>query len=407
MPDIKKDDSIIIIGAGFAGLAAGIYARMNGYKTQIFEMHDKPGGLCTSWERKGYTIDGCIHWLVGSSPQSSIHDYWEEAGVSQGREFIYMDEYMHFETSDGRTITFYSDIDRLEKHLLEFAPEDKKPISDFIEGVRICLKFDMPPESAPFLNRMKKRIGLMWTFVTKGKKINEWMKVTGKEFASRFSNPLLRSAFEEIWIPEFSIAFMFFTFAYLHNRNAGYPLGGSLPMSKALEERYKTLGGTIHYKKRVEKIITEGNTATGIILADGTELRASRIISAADGYTTIFKMLEGKYADESIRNMYDKWIPFYPLIFVGLGVNRTFPDVPKSVSGFSFPLKEQVKIGNKTRDRLSVHLFNHDPSLSPEGKTSIILMFETNYEYWKKLHENRKEYDREKETIAKTVIELL
>ena len=38
-----KKESLIIIGGGFAGLAAGIYARLNGYKTRIFEMHDKPG----------------------------------------------------------------------------------------------------------------------------------------------------------------------------------------------------------------------------------------------------------------------------------------------------------------------------------------------------------------------------
>jgi phytoene dehydrogenase-like protein len=55
------NNSIIIIGAGFAGLAAGIYARMNGYDTRIFEMHKQPGGLCTSWKRGGYTFDGCIH----------------------------------------------------------------------------------------------------------------------------------------------------------------------------------------------------------------------------------------------------------------------------------------------------------------------------------------------------------
>lgn len=52
--------SIVIIGAGIAGLAAGTYAQMNGYDSVIFEMHDKPGGLCTSWKRKGFTIDGCI-----------------------------------------------------------------------------------------------------------------------------------------------------------------------------------------------------------------------------------------------------------------------------------------------------------------------------------------------------------
>ena len=41
-------------------------------------------------------------------------------------------------------------------------------------------------------------------------------------------------------------------------------------MSKALEERYKALGGTIHYKKRVEKILTT-ETERRNQLEDGTE----------------------------------------------------------------------------------------------------------------------------------------
>jgi len=47
-----RDESIIVIVAGFAGLSAGIYAQMNGYKTRIFEMHTLSGGLCTSRKRK-------------------------------------------------------------------------------------------------------------------------------------------------------------------------------------------------------------------------------------------------------------------------------------------------------------------------------------------------------------------
>ena len=45
-----KEKSIIIIGAGIAGLSAGCYGQMNGYRTQIFEMHDELGGSCTSWQ---------------------------------------------------------------------------------------------------------------------------------------------------------------------------------------------------------------------------------------------------------------------------------------------------------------------------------------------------------------------
>lgn len=53
--------TVAIIGAGMGGLAAGVYGRLAGLKTTILEMHDKPGGLCTAWARKGDTFDGCIH----------------------------------------------------------------------------------------------------------------------------------------------------------------------------------------------------------------------------------------------------------------------------------------------------------------------------------------------------------
>jgi phytoene desaturase len=39
-----EQKSVIVIGAGIAGLSAGCYGQMNGYRTRIFEMHDRPGG---------------------------------------------------------------------------------------------------------------------------------------------------------------------------------------------------------------------------------------------------------------------------------------------------------------------------------------------------------------------------
>ncbi|MCD6567134.1 MAG: NAD(P)/FAD-dependent oxidoreductase [Dehalococcoidia bacterium] len=33
---------MIIVGGGIAGLCTGCYARMNGYSSAVFEMHDKP-----------------------------------------------------------------------------------------------------------------------------------------------------------------------------------------------------------------------------------------------------------------------------------------------------------------------------------------------------------------------------
>src|SRR5512136_2556220 len=138
------EKSIAIIGAGVAGLSAGSYARMNGFRTTIFELHDKPGGLCTAWQRNGYTIDGCIHWLVGSKPGSALYRMWEELGAVQGREFFYADQYQRYEAADGRVFTLYADVGRLEQHILELAPEDRAAIRAFCRAARGFVKMEMP-----------------------------------------------------------------------------------------------------------------------------------------------------------------------------------------------------------------------------------------------------------------------
>jgi phytoene dehydrogenase-like protein len=403
----NKDNSIIIIGAGFAGMAAGIYAQLNGYKTTIYEMHNQPGGLCTSWKRKGYTFDGCIHWLVGSSPSSGMHDIWEETGIAQNRKIIDHDEYMRIEGPDGRTLVFYTDVDKLEKHLLEFSPQDEKPIRELIEGIRICIPFDSPSKHDSLLSKIGKQSKVILNFALKGKKMKDWMKITCKEFANRFKDPLIKLAVNEMWIPDFSIFFMLFTLAYLHNRNAGYPIGGSLPMSYAMEDKYKALGGKILYKQKVTKILTEEDKATGIMLEDETLHKADRIISAADGYATLFTMLEGKYGDAKTKEPYEKWPVFPSLIYVSLGVNRKFDEIPQSVSGLTFHLREPVEIGDFERDKLSIHIYNHDPSLAPEGKTAITIMLNSEYDYWKNISKDLNLYVKKKEEIGKKVVELL
>lgn len=402
-----EDRSIIIIGAGFGGLSAGIYAQMNGYQTRIFEMHNLPGGLCTAWKRKGYTIDGCIHWLVGSLPQSGMYRYWQEVGIAQGREFVNAEEFMRYEGTDGRTLILYTDVNRLEKHMLEFSPQDAEVTRQFIQGIRLCLDFDQPSESDAPLKRLQKTLKLGLILATKGRKMQEWMKITTAEFVTRFQDPVIRGALREMWFPEFSMLFMLFTFAYLHNKNAGYPIGGSLPMSRALAKRYLSLGGAMHYDSRVDKILVEGDKAVGVRLVDGSEHRAGRVISAADGYTTIFKMLDGKYADEETREPYEKWPIFPPLLFVGLGVNRSFADEPQTVSGLSFPLCQPEEIGDAVQDRLPLHIFNQDPTLAPAGKTSLVVMMPSSYDYWKELAQDRAAYEEKKDQVGHTIVELL
>lgn len=124
-------------------------------------------------------------------------------------------------------------------------------------------------------------------------------KISIQDYASRFSDPFLRQAFPLILddLPDFPMTALLFALAELHRHNAGWPIGGSLEFTRAIERRYLDLGGEIHYKSRVAKILVEDDQAVGVCLVDGTEHSADMIISAADGRTTIYDMLEGKYTN--------------------------------------------------------------------------------------------------------------
>lgn len=141
---VSEDESVIIIGAGIAGLAAGCCGQMNGYSTQIFEMHNLPGGLCTSWRRKGYTFDGCIHYLVGSRPGSDFYDLWAELGAVQNLSMVEHEFVERAILQDGRQFTLYCDVDRLEAHMKAISPADARPVEELANAVRLFSRFEIP-----------------------------------------------------------------------------------------------------------------------------------------------------------------------------------------------------------------------------------------------------------------------
>jgi phytoene dehydrogenase-like protein len=383
------EKSIIIIGGGLTGLAAGCYGRMNGYKTTIFEMHNIAGGVATAWKRKGYTIDGAMNWLMGSKSGTSFNHFWEELGAAPGWKIYNNDRQSIIENKDGKAFTVYCNADRMEKYLLEIAPEDEAPIKKFTRAIcslNLEVPVDKPVELYSFFDKVKMlKMAPYLVFLRK------WSKVTIKEYAQRFKNPFLKEMFVTAFGENFPLSMSMMTLAMQNQKSAGYVIGGALALVKAIEKRYEALGGEIYFGARVKKILTENNRAVGIKLADGAEYRADWVISAADGRTTIFDMLDGKYVDDKIKNKYDHPNLFAPLVYVALGVNRKFEDIPPTINGYQYPLKKQLIVAGEKRTTLNLRLYNFDPTLSPP-------------EYWKKLRKNSEAYNAEKEKIAADVI---
>jgi phytoene dehydrogenase-like protein len=400
-----EQKTIIIIGAGIAGLSAGCYAQMNGYKSRIFELHDLPGGLCTSWERKGYTFDGCIHYLFGSGDGQPFNVMWRELGAVQGRQMINHSEYQRV-TDDLQTLIVYADPDRLEAHLLEISPEDSGLIHSFCAGVRKFAHFDMSAmyrTPKPLMTALDWRAygGKMVPFVPA---LAQWATLSCREFACKFKNPFLRRAVAQMFSwDEAPVMMGMMLLAYMHIGNAGFPTGGSLEFARAIEKRYLDLGGQICYKSQVEKILTDSGKANGVRLYNDDNHYADYVVSAADGYATIFDMLGGEFADRKLRRMYDGHLPTHQMMQISLGVNRDFSSEPHWVTHL---LEKPLLLAGEERHEIGLKNYCFDPSLAPQGKSVLEMIVRTNYAYWQHLY-GRKPYDTEQRQVSDIIVSQL
>lgn len=117
--------SVIIIGAGLAGLSAGCYCQMNGNQTTIFEHHAVPGGVAAAWRRRDYLIDGGIHFLMGYRPGTAFHEVLRQLGVVPTTRFVELTTYGRFIDEDsGRSLLVTSDLNRLAEELKASSPAD-------------------------------------------------------------------------------------------------------------------------------------------------------------------------------------------------------------------------------------------------------------------------------------------
>ena len=393
------DSSIIIVGAGLAGLSTGCYGQMNGYKTRIFEMQNKPGGVCVSWKRKGYTFDYAVHNVFGVStkPVKSLYNQvWQELGALKENGVYGFNEFVQVEDPMGKVLTLYSDIDKLEKHMKNLSPADEKLIADFTQAVRKFTGKDVFGAMFGGAGAKLKMLPLM-------RSLMKYSKITLKDYAQKFSDPFLRKAFSTIQydIEEVPVIVPIIFQSMLSVGDAGWPIGGSAALSGNIAKRYLELGGEVRYNSKVHKILVKDDVAKGVQLEDGTEYFADTVISAADGYSTIVSMLNEKYTTQTIRAYYKAYPKTQPFgLEIWYGVNRSLPSEPHALVLF---LDQPIIIEGREKDRLDIELMNFDSLLAPTGKSVVKVNFDSNYEYWKGLSSNQERYQAQKRQIADLV----
>lgn len=392
--------SVIIIGAGMGGMSAGIYGQMNGLRTRIYEMHTVPGGQCTSWKRKGYTFDVCIHHLMGCSPENKVYRIWSDTGAAPFK-LHYSDEHTTYIAADGKKLEVFYDPDKLERQLLELAPEDAAAIRKYIRLIKTFSKGDMMGDlMLGGLPGLMKQLPRML-------KSARWMKATMAEFAGNFTNPFLKRVFPLLvyTLPEAPLFLHLSMLSSGFGKDIGWPEGGSAAFASSMAKRYEELGGHIEYGRKVTRIITRNNTAVGVGFADGSEEYADVIVSNADGRKTLKELLEGRYMSEKLEAYCEeKMDETNWAVHVFLGVNRDLTNEPFHKV---LLLDRPVVIAGYETSVLQLSTSGRDTTMAPEGKGVIKVELVSKYSYWKDLYQNRSLYEEEKKRVADQVITLL
>ncbi len=394
---------IIIIGGGIAGLTAGIFAQKYGFESEIFESHSIVGGECTGWNRDGFHIDNCIHWMTGTKKGTQLNDLWQDVGaLGEDIELIELDR---FYTSNigGKSLSLYRDVEKTRQELLGISPEDEDEINSFIEAVKaaeaVVMPVEMPMDMMPKIQMMKLGMSMMGVL----KHIKKYGKMTMKQFAEKIKSPVLKVFLSDYMFPEYSAFALISSYATFSSGNGDIPKGGSLKMAQRMADKYKSLGGKIHTNSRAEKINIENGKATGITLADNHTVTADYIIPACDANVTFGKLLDKKYMPSELADNYKKY-SVTSAFQVAFGVDDTCDFIYNSEF---FDCKE-VTIANSSSKRIGVKNYNYEPVFAPTGKTVLQSYFtqtEADFDFWEDLYkEDKEKYKKTKKAKAEELM---
>lgn len=397
-------NKIVIIGGGVTGLSAGIFAQRNGFESVILEKNHTLGGECTGWDRQGYHIDGCIHWLVGTKKGTPIHDLWITVGALDGVEIYHPESFLTFEHA-GVAVHLYCDLDRLKSSWLELSPQDEEAINGFCLTIGQLQSYEIPVGKPVDLMGPVEKINFMISMKNTAQVMQTYGKISLKEYAKSFKHPALREALASFLPEGYSASSIFFALAAFTKGQASIPYGGSKKFAQRMAERYLTLGGTIEAPCEAVELQIDRNKVRSVICNNGKSFAADYFIAACDAHVLYERLLKGKHSDPQFQKRYDNPAD-YPLgseIRIALGYEGRIDSIPRTLR---FPVVP-FKINETSIDLLTMTHYSHEPDFAPDGHTLItcsINQFHADYDAWHTLYQDLKAYRREKSRIGEKVI---
>ncbi|MBO6169898.1 MAG: NAD(P)/FAD-dependent oxidoreductase [Bacteroidales bacterium] len=387
--------TLTIIGAGISGLICGIYAQRSGFRTTILEKAGNPGGVSTSWKRKGYTFEGGIHWLIGAKTGVPLNDIWTETGALQANNPVFFKDPVYTLLDSGLQLDLRRDLSTLK----QYAPEDRIPLALMRFHVWCFSFFHSPVQDISDLKVRHPRKFSLTEFIKMGPAVllTPWlMSFSARTYIRRFRNPHLRHLLESVVDPDINALSLIYTLSSFSSGDSGYPEGGSLRMAQNMADTFTKLGGQILYRTPALEVVREGDTIKGVHTAQDL-LESDAVVISMDARTAIDKLftpaLQAPWASRMRRKLRTA-----QCMFIALGVHADLSARPRCMQ---IMLNEPLHAGGLSFNALTVNNYSRDPEYAPEGCTAVTCILSgPSYKYWKQAREDGKYAALKQEAIA-------
>lgn len=303
MTDPHHAKSIIVIGAGIAGIAAAVRLAIKGYEVTVFEANSYPGGKLTEFISSGFRFDAGPSLFT--MPQY-VDELFTLAGKNPTDYFHYqrLDSVCRYFYEDGTRLTAWADGDKLADEIALKTRDTRESVMRFLKKSRdiydithhVFLEKSLHKVDS-YLNKQTLnsvlRFGKIDAFRTMSEanekhfRDDKTHRLFNRYATYNGSNPYEAPATLNI-IPHLEQHF-----------GAYFPEGGMHAITDSLVRLAEDLGVKFCYNSKVDEVFHERGKVTGVGMA-GNIVPAAYVISNMDVWFTYRRLLKGIKLPERI-----------------------------------------------------------------------------------------------------------
>lgn len=377
--DPGAGEHILVIGAGFGGIASALRMRAKGFEVTLVDRLSAIGGRAQVFERGGFRHDAGPTVITAPFLFDELFELFGEKREDH-LDFRPLDPWYRFYFHGGRQFDYRPSIEDTNDEIRKFSADD-------VKGYAALLKTSKAIFDIGFEKLADRPFTKLWTMLAQIPsllKLKSYHSVAGI-VNSHIKHPLLRQAFSIhpllVGGNPFTTTSIYSLIHYLERRwGVFFCMGGTGRLVAALHDLLIRVGVKVELNVDIAEITMQGDRATGAIAEDGRRFIADRVICNGDPPTIYSQMLP---ADKHRKKrLFPDRLTHYSmgLYVLFFGTRTQYPDIAHHTIWMGPRYKELLAdIFDKKilADDFSLYLHRPtatDASFAPDGCDSFYVL---------------------------------